>query len=36
MAIPARVWRSITLLVRVDMLVGITLAVVLLLWLSLH
>ena len=36
MTIPARVWRSITLLVRVDMLAGITLAVVLLLWLSLH
>jgi len=31
--VPARVWRSITLLVRLDMLAGIILTLALLLWL---
>ena len=33
MMVPARVWRSITLLVRLDMLAGIILTLALLLWL---
>jgi hypothetical protein len=36
MMIPARVWRSVTLLVRLDMLAAITLAAALQLWLWLH
>jgi len=31
--VPARIWRSITLLVRLDMLAGIILTLALLLWL---
>ena len=36
MMVPARIWRSITLLVRLDMLAGIILTLSLLLWLWLH